>query len=232
MSYISLTNRWTSQLILLVLLASLVCFASAQQPTSEANASHPVNETYRIRSGDKLSVKFLYHPELNEASVVVRPDGFITLSIIDEVMARGLTVAELKAGVEKAYGEALLNPVISINLIEYVAPRIYVGGQVTKPGRYELREGYTLMQAIILAGGFTREANRKMVLHARRVGEGQLKTTAFNALQMLSDPPDAHEVLLEDGDYVFVPDSKLSKMSRVVDAFRALIPSIGVGVRY
>jgi len=232
MSYISLINRWSSQLILLVLLASLVCFAAAQQPTSEANASHPVNETYRIRSGDKLSVKFLYHPEFNEASVVVRPDGFITLSVIDEVMARGLTVAELKAGIEKAYGETLLNPVVSINLIEYVAPRIYVGGQVTKPGRYELREGHTLMQSIILAGGFTREANRKMVLHARPVGDGKLKMTAFNAMQMLSDSPAVQEVLLEDGDYVFVPDSKLSKMSRVVEAFRVLIPSIGVGVRY
>ncbi len=213
-------------------MASLVCFTSAQQPVPEASVSHPVNDTYRIRSGDKLSVKFLYHPELNEPSVVVRPDGFITLSIIDEVMAKGLTVAELKASVEKAYSESLLKPVVSINLIEYVAPRNYVGGQVTKPGRYELREGHTLMQGIILAGGFTREANRKMVLHARPVGESKLKITAFNAMQMLSDSQATQEVLLEDGDYVFVPDSKLSKMSRVIETFRELIPSFGFGVRY
>jgi polysaccharide export outer membrane protein len=232
MSYSSPINKWSSLFSSLVLVASLVCFISAQQPAPEASVSHPVNDTYRIRSGDKLSVKFLYHPELNESLVVVRPDGFITLSIIDEVMARGLTVAELKAGIEKAYSEALLKPVVSINLIEYVAPRIYIGGQVTKPGRYELREGHTLMQGIILAGGFTREANRKMVLHARPVGEGKLKMTAFNAMQMLSDSPAAQEVLLEDGDYIFVPDSKLSKMSRALEAFRSLIPSFGVGVRY
>jgi protein involved in polysaccharide export with SLBB domain len=194
------------------------------------DATPSVNDIYRIRSGDKLSVKFLYHPELNEPSVVVRPDGLITLAMIDEVMAGGLTVAELKASIEKAYSENLLNPVVSISLIEYVTQRVYVGGQVAKPGSYELRDGNTLMQAIILAGGFTRDANRKMVLHARPAGAGELKMTTFNVMRMLSDSKAAQEVSLQAGDYVFVPDSKLSKMSRVVDAFRAAIPGIGIGI--
>src|SRR5262245_52963418 len=136
-------NRWS---LLVCSLAFLVLGFSptlAQQTSSGAESSPAVNDNYRILSGDKLSVKFLYHPELNEPSVVVRPDGFITLSMIDEVMAKGLTVAELKASIEKAYGETLLRPVVSINLIEFVAPHIYVGGQVTRPGRYELRDGQT-----------------------------------------------------------------------------------------
>jgi polysaccharide export outer membrane protein len=230
MIFASPINKWSILLNSLVLLTSFVCFALAQQPTPEAGAPPSVNDTYRIRIGDKLSVKFLYHPELNEPSVVVRPDGLINLSMIDEVPAKGLTVAELKAGIEKAYSEALLNPVVSINLIEYVAPRIYVGGQVAKPGSYDLRAGQTLMQAIILAGGFTREANRKMVLHARPAGEGKLKMTEFDVMRMLSNSKAAQEVLLQDGDYVFVPDSKLSKMSRVIEAFRAAIPGIGIGI--
>src|SRR5262247_1963994 len=97
-----------------VLIALLVCFTPAQQPTPRTDDPVPVNDTYRIQSGDKLSVKLLYHPELNEPSVVVRPDGFITLSVVDEVMARGLTVAELKASIEKACSETLLRPVVSI----------------------------------------------------------------------------------------------------------------------
>src|SRR5262245_15925108 len=206
--------------------------SAAQQSAAEAETSPSVNDSYRILSGDKLSVKFLYHPELNEPSIVVRPDGFITLLIVDEVMARGLTVAELKAGIEKAYSETLLKPVVSINLIEYVAPHIYVGGQVAKPGRYELRDGRTLMQAIILAGGFTREANRKMVLHARRAGEGKLKMTTCNVLQMFSDSKTAQEALLQNDDYVFVPDSKISKIARLIEAFRAAIPGIGIGLGY
>ena len=225
-------HKWPTLLISMAFLVLIFSPALAQQSASEAETSPSVNDSYRILSGDKLSIKFLYHPELNEPSVVVRPDGFITLLIVDEVMARGLTVAELKSSIEKAYSETLLKPVVSVNLIEYVAPHIYVGGQVAKPGRYELRDGRTLVQAIILAGGFTREANRKMVLHARRADAGKLKMTTFNVLQMLSDSKTEPEALLQDNDYVFVPDSKISKISRLIEAFRAAIPGIGIGLGY
>jgi polysaccharide biosynthesis/export protein len=228
MIFSPLLNKWLLP-GLLVLLASLVCFTPAQQPMPRTDDPIPVNDLYRIRSGDKLSIKFLYHPELNEPSVAVRPDGFITSSMIDEVMARGLTVAELKASLEKEYSEVLLNPVISINLIEFVAPHIFVGGQVAKPGSYELRAGQTLVQAIFLAGGFTREANRKMVLHARPNSEGKLKMETFNVMKMLSDSGARQEVSLQDGDYVFVPDSKISKLSRIIEAFRGVIPGFGIG---
>src|SRR5262249_25905838 len=110
--------------------------------------------------------------------------------------------------------------------VEFVAPRIYVGGQVTKPGSYDLRAGQTLMQAIILAGGFTREANRKMVLRARPAADHKMDVTTFNVMQLLSDSKTAQEILLQDGDYVFVPDSKLSKVSRIMETFQASIPRI------
>jgi polysaccharide export outer membrane protein len=226
-------HKWPKLLGTLVLLALLAGPLLAQQPASGVAVSSPsVNESYRIRSGDKISVKFLYHAELNEAGVLVRPDGFITLPMIDEVFARGRTVAELKASIEKAYTESLLNPVVSINLVEFVAPHIYVGGQVARPGSYELRAGQTLMQAVILAGGYTRDANRKMVLHARPDSGGKLKMAAFNLEKMLSDSASMPEVLLRDGDYVYVPDSKLSKVSRIIEVFRSVMPGIGIGLGY
>jgi len=220
------SNNWPALLSSFILAALLVSSALAQQPAPSTAAPSSVSDAYRIRSGDKLSIKFLYHPELNEPAVVVRPDGFIALLMIDEVTAKGLTVSELKAGIEKAYSETLLNPVVSVNLVEFVAPRVYVGGQVAKPGSYELRAGQTLIQAIILAGGFTRDANRKMVLHAQPVEGGKLKLATFDVARMLSDSTAAQEVLLLDGDYVFIPDSKLSKISRILEAFRAAIPNL------
>jgi polysaccharide export outer membrane protein len=223
---LSSPGKWHALLKLFALVAMLTNSISAQQIPPKARSSSLPNDTYRIRSGDKLSIKFLYHTDLNEPSVVVRPDGLINLPIVDEVMAKGLTVSELKASIEKAYSETLLNPVVSVNLVEFVAPRVYVGGQVTKPGSYELRAGQTLIQAIFLAGGFTRDANRKMVLHAHPVEDGKLEMTIFNVAQMLSDSKATQDVSLQDGDYIFVPDSKLSKMSRVVEAFRAFIPGI------
>jgi polysaccharide export outer membrane protein len=183
---------------------------------------------YLIRSGDRLSIKFPYHTELNEPTLTVRPDGQITLMHIGDVRALGLTVAQLKHQLEKAYSEVLVNPVISVNLTEFVMARVFVGGQVNKAGSYELRAGQTLMQAVILAGGFTNDANRKLVLHARPAGDGKLRVTQHNALELMSKTNEAHDFPLQDGDYVFVPDSKLSKMSRVMEAFRSVIPGSGL----
>lgn len=179
---------------------------------------------YRLRGGDKLSLKFPYHAELNEPTVTVRPDGFITLPMINDVQVVGLTVPQLKQRLEEAYSEALVNPVISVNLVDFVVARIYVGGQVNKPGSYELRAGQTLLQAVMLAGGFTNDANRKMVLHARPLGAGKLKVSEHNALQMISKTQKAYDWPLQDGDYVFVPDSKMLKITRAVQTFGALLP--------
>jgi protein involved in polysaccharide export with SLBB domain len=203
--------------------------AFAQQPrAADAN--------YRIRQGDKLSVKFLYHPELSEATVMVRPDGFISLQMIDDLKAEGLTVVELKAQLERAYSESLLNPVVSVSVLEFVAPRVFVGGQVARPGSYHLRDGQTVLQAIILAGGFTREAHRRVVLHARPAGPRQLQVTAVDLTRLLRRSSASREVLLEDGDYVYVPDSKLSKLNHMIEGFRFLVPGYGIipsfGARY
>ena len=191
-----------------------------QRPVADAG--------YRIRQGDKLSVKFLYQPEFNELTLTVRPDGLISLQMIDDIQAAGLTAAELKARIERAYSETLLNPVVSVGLLEFVAPSVFVGGQVDKPGSYELRNGDTVLQAVILAGGFTREAHRRMVLHARPAGAGQLKVTPIDLQQLVSPGGKGRELTLEDGDYVFVPDSKLSKLTRIVEAFRFAVPGFAL----
>lgn len=194
-------------------------------PAQQASDS---NNKYRLRVGDKLSVKFLYHPELSEASLIVRPDGCISLQIIGDEKVEGLTVEEIKARLEKAYQEILLRPEINVALLEFVPQRFYVSGQVNKPGSFELRAGNTLLQAIALAGGFTNQAHRSSVIHARPTGNKQLKLTLIDVTKLLKSSGPAAELELQDGDYIFVPDSKLSKMSRIVEAFRVAVPGYGI----
>jgi polysaccharide biosynthesis/export protein len=207
----------------LLLGASLPGSPRAQtQAAQEAAPAAPTS--YRLRQGDKLSVRFLYHPELSEPSLVVRPDGLISLQMVDDVRAAGLTAAELKAALERAYREILLAPVITVSVLEFVAPRVHVSGQVARPGGYALRDGNTLLQAVALAGGFTPAAHRRLVLHARPVGERQLQVVAVDVTRLLTPEGRAHDLELRDGDYVFVPDSKLAKFSRAVEAFRFAVP--------
>lgn len=220
--------RLFQQVALVLPVLLLMIGTGPAQTQSEAAQSRPRSAAYRIHKGDKLSIKFLYQPELSEPSVVVRPDGFISLQMIGDLRAEGLTITELKKAVEEAYNEQLLRPEVSVSLLEFVAPRVFVGGQVQKPGSYELRAAQTVLQAVIVAGGFTREASRKTVLHARPVGERELKVTVVDLKQLLSAQGSGQENELQDGDYVFVPDSKLSKFNQMVEAFRFAMPGFTI----
>ena len=211
--------RLLLSLAALFLISTCALAQQADQPQPDAG--------YRIHKGDRLSVKFTYHPELSEPTLVVRPDGFITLQLIDDIKAEGLTSGELKEKLEQAYKESLLNPVISVGVLEFVAPRVFVSGQVSRPNSYPLRDGPTLMQVLALAGGFTRDAHRKMVLLARPVNEHELQVREIDLQALLSHKGASHDEVLQDGDYIFVPDSKLSKFSRVIEAFRFAVPSVG-----
>ena len=208
--------------VLWCLLVSVNAFAQIDLP--EPSKPLVPQTGYRIKQGDKLSVKFLYHPELNEISVVVRPDGFISLQMIDDSKAEGLTISELKAQLEKSYNEILLKPVVTVTLLEFVAPRVFIGGQVNKPGRYDLREGQTLVQVIFLAGGFTSDANRKMVLHARPNGSGDWEIQSANVLKVINQQGEQKDIALQDGDYIFIPDSKISQINKAVETVRGFLP--------
>ncbi len=198
--------------------------AQIKVPAAAKSDAPPVG--YRLRQGDKVSVKFLYHLELNEVTVTVRPDGYINLQLIDDVAAAGLTISELKTKLEKEYDEMLINPVISVALLEFVAPRIYVGGQVGKPGRYDLRDGQTLVEMIFLAGGFTESSDRRNVLRARPDKQGDWQIESADVLKILNQKKGEKDLALQDGDYIYVPDSKISRLNKAVETFRGLLPRI------
>jgi polysaccharide export outer membrane protein len=171
---------------------------------------------YRLHEGDKIEVRFFYQPELDQ-QVVVKPDGTISLQLIGDVRAEGITVPELEKLLVQRYSRILVDPTISVILKEYVKPRIFVGGEVAKPGPYELRDGDMLAQALLLAGGFTPEAHRKMVIHARPVGEGQMRVTVVDATKLYSRNPDPDlNLALKDGDLIYVPESKLSRLGNIL----------------
>ena len=213
-----------------LLLQSLAAQAIPQAPENSARTSAVItsNADYQIHKGDKLSIKFLYQPELSETAIVVRPDGKISLPMVDELKVEGLTAQQVKKLLEKAYREILLDPEINVSIIEFVPQRFFVGGQVFKPGSYDMRAGQTLLQAIILAGGFTPDAHQKYVLHARPVGNKELKVTAIDVTKILKTGDNKQEILLQDGDYIFVPNSKLSKFNSIVTAFRSIMPGYAI----
>ncbi len=168
-----------------------------------------VDEHYVIQPGDTLSVKFFFNPELNEEDLIVRPDGRISLQLIHEVMASNLTASQLKAALEEKYKGQLKNPEIAVIVRSIREPyRIYVDGQVGKPGEFEIVGSLSVLQAIARAGGLREDtAKKRDVKVIRRGPDGQAFVISINLNQILDGGDISQDIRLHPYDILYVPRS-------------------------
>ena len=124
-------------------------------------------EPYRIQPGDVVGVRLLLNPDLNE-DVVVRPDGHMSTTVVKDERAGGRTVAELTDALSHDYTSIIRNPRLTVELKTFSPTRIYVGGEVNKPGK-SVTAGLapTLSQAIARAGGLKRADNDRVYIIRR-----------------------------------------------------------------
>jgi protein involved in polysaccharide export with SLBB domain len=167
------------------------------------------DEHYIIHSGDQLSIKFFFNPELNEEDLIVRPDGFISLQLVHEVKAADLTALQLKQLLEKKYVGQLKNPEIAVIVRAVRAPyRIYVDGQVKTPGEYEIVGSLSVLQAIARAGGMLQDlAKTSDVKVIRRDQDGQPFVINVDLDRALNGGDLSQDIRLLPYDFVYVPRS-------------------------
>jgi protein involved in polysaccharide export with SLBB domain len=196
--------------------------APPPEPTSE----------YRIQSGDELHVRFTYQPELND-QIPVRPDGRISLATTGEIVAVGMTPAELAKLVETKSSGRLRNPEVVVVVTKIAEQRVYVGGEVRKPGYVTLLPGMTPLQAVVQTGGFSTTAKLDSVL-LLTPGAGNKFTAARMDMEQVVQDGIPERVRLHPGDVVYVPTTWIADMNIVVDQYvRGLIPALPrVGVGY
>jgi len=185
--------KWFSALWLLALLSSL----------SLSQITVPQPETYRLNPGDQIQILVEDEPDLS-GEVTVGPDGFIRLRLIGSIQAVGLTVDELAAQIEKALRQYLREPKVIVNIKQFtpLARRVYVMGAVKAPGAYSLPlvGPTTVFDAIMLAGGFSENADWERVRVFRR--DGQMLTVNLKNLQVGGV---ASEITVQPGDVIWVP---------------------------
>jgi protein involved in polysaccharide export with SLBB domain len=215
--------------------------AHAQPPATGVESQQPaiefdpvaVDTEYRIRPGDVLTIKFFYNPELNE-TVPVRPDGRISLELIDEVRAAGRTVSEFKTELANLYSATLKQPVVAV-IVKDIAPRrVYVGGEVGTPGLMEVTGRLTLVQALFQAGGLRRSAQTGNVVILRYQGTEQPKFMKVDINKALSEGDPHSDVMLQPLDIVWVPKTKIARVNDFIDQyFRQVVPiPLSLGVTY
>ncbi len=171
---------------------------------------------YHLQPSDVLEVHYRYSPEFDQ-TVTVRPDGFVSLQLIGDLKLQGLTVDEAKAAILERSVKRLRDPEVTLVLKEFEKPSIFVGGEVTNPGKFELRGLVNPLEAIALAGGFkTLSAKHSQVILLRRVGPDLAKTEILDLKAAMSTKKSEPLADLRAGDMLIVPQNRISKIERLV----------------
>jgi len=172
-------------------------------------------EEYRLGPGDVVSIN-VWGMDVVQGQVVtktdnqttgylVSPDGKISFPMIGEITASGLTTSQLTNTITKALKEYLNDPKVSINIVKLRTTRVYVLGEVNKPGMYELEKLHNVLDAIGIAGGYTKYAAKKSVFILR--GGRPEKPIKVNLLKLLKEGDMSQNYALNDGDVVYLNDS-------------------------
>jgi protein involved in polysaccharide export with SLBB domain len=188
---------------------------SAELPTAPPP---PVLQPYSIQPGDELDIKFFYNPELNEV-VFVRPDGMITLQLIDDVKVAGMTPSELDELLTKKYSKELRKPVLSVIVRTFSGQRVYVGGEVDRPGLITLVPGMHPIQAVLQAGGFRETAKPDATILIRKGPENRPIPVRLDLNAAMFGSGSAANFELRPDDIVYIPKSNIAKVNQFVDDY-------------
>jgi len=186
--------------------------------------------SYRTYPGDELEIVVPSAPELNKTAII-QPDGRVSLPLIGPVMVADRTVPELNAILTQAYSRDLLRPDTMVSVKTAQPLRVFVGGEVDKPGVYDMPGDINSLQAIIQAGGFRVSAKRREVVILRRSPDGRFMRRTVDLLKG-SSQGGSDLVPLRRFDIVYVPRSEIAEANLFLQQyFKDLIP-ISFGLSY
>jgi polysaccharide export outer membrane protein len=184
-----------------------------------AYASWSENEPgYRLYPGDVLDIAVPSAPELAR-TVTVQPDGRITLPLIPQSMAADRSVPELQATLTQAYASQLRFPKVEVSVKQAAPLKVFVAGEVDKPGVYDMPGDIDAVQAITMAGGFKVSAKTTQVVIIRRGAGGRPMMRVADLRQAIYNPGRGDAVPLRRFDIVFVPKSTISEIGTFVQQY-------------
>lgn len=175
--------------------------ATAQPPT----VSGAVPAGYVIGPDDALGVLFWRDKDMSVEQTVVRPDGMITLPLLNDIKAAGLTPEQFREAIVKAASQYIEDPNVTVVIKQINSRKVYVTGAVLKPGSFSLTTPTTVMQALAMAGGLSEFAKKDNVA-VIRVTNGKTQRLRFNYDEVLNGKKLEQNIELKPGDTVVVPD--------------------------
>lgn len=179
--------------------------SSHSDTTAHAAPAVNANDSYSIGPEDVLSVNVWRQPELSAPTVPVRPDGKISLPLLNDVQAADLTPMRLAEEITEKLKKYVSDPRVTVVVTATNSKRIYVLGEVFRAGAYPLVPNMTVLQALSSAGGLQQYANSKKIYILRRDPGGKNHKIAFNYKHAIRGEATDNDILLAPGDTIVVP---------------------------
>ena len=190
----------------LIILAMIFATESFAQQTAGPAKGKPLPagvEEYRIGPEDVLAITVWKNDAMSRV-LPVRPDGMISLPLVDDVMAAGLTPMELRNVLAQKLTEFVPSPAVTVVVNDVRSFKVSVIGEVIRPARYELKSRTSVLDVLALAGGFNQFAARTRIVVLRQEGDKKVRIP-FNYNRVTSGSADEENLYLRPGDIVLVP---------------------------
>jgi polysaccharide biosynthesis/export protein len=191
--------HWSCGFVLTLVLAS----AAVAAPPA-ASTGPLADSTYTVKAGDTLLVSVWKEPDL-QGPVLVRPDGMFSFPLAGQLDARNKSVAELQQELTAKLKKFISDPVVTVSIQEIKGNKVYVIGQVQKPGDFVVNPRVDVMQALSMAGGTTPFAALGDIMILRRTDTGQQQALPFKYTDVVRGRNLQQNIMLQAGDVVVVP---------------------------
>ena len=186
---------------------------------------------YRLYPGDQLTIEVPAAPELNR-TVTVQADGRISLPLLTPVMVADRSIVDAETLLSRAYASQLLRPQVSIDVKVQTPLKVFVGGEVDKPGVYDMPGDINALQAIIMAGGFKSTGRRGEVVIIRRGPDGRAMLRTVNLITGMTDPTRTTLVPLRRFDIIYVPRTGIAEVGLFVQQYFRDTTPVQLGFSY
>jgi polysaccharide export outer membrane protein len=182
--------------------------AQGQKTEPKANTSNPATPAtsdieYRIGPQDVVQIDVWKEPEITR-TIPVRPDGKISLPLVNDVQASGLTAMQLAGVIRDGLTKYLTNPQVTVTVTQINSRRVFVTGEVAHSGALPLLPNMTVLQALSSSGGFTQFAREKNI-YVLRVEDGKQVKLPFNYKAVVKGQHPEQNIILQPGDVIVVP---------------------------
>jgi polysaccharide export outer membrane protein len=201
-----------------VLLFLAAVTASWAQDARLSNEPHLVTRArYKLQPGDRFDVSYRYTPELNQ-SVTIEPDGYVNLDPTGPIKVSELSVDQATDLITRLANKRLRDPKVTLTLKDFHKPYYVVAGEVNHPGRFDMEQPTTALQAILTAGGMEAAARSSQIILFRHINADDDEVHVLDLHNVKKRSDLEHDLMLQPGDMLLVPRDRIAKMERIIKA--------------